>query len=188
MAREPVVAVDFLGLGTSMRELDTDLRAEKERGKLVKPTGSLPVVSDPGSARVSVGDDELEIPRPRLVVGTDRSHSSGPLTFSLSQAMPWASLPGKVEEMERSGLAVSPGEEKRVEELSDADIMQLSGDECRRYMMMIKKERGEYFLRSDVRTAFFVWSHWLDLLHEGAFGIAGRWRSCVWAFVNLDPN
>ncbi|CAM6105348.1 unnamed protein product [Calypogeia fissa] len=132
MAMVPV-AVDFLGLETSIRERESELKAEKERERSVKPPGSLRAVSEQSSARGSAGDDERETSLPRLGLGTDSSQISGPLTFSLAQAMPWTSKAGKAEE-------------KRVEELSDAEIMQLSGDECRRYMLKIKKERDMLLL------------------------------------------
>lgn len=141
MTREHFVAVDFLGVGTSIRERENELNAEKARERSGKSTGSL--LALPDSARGPAGDDEHDASLPRLGLGTDSSHRSSHLTFSLGQAPPWTSMAGKGEETERSGVFA---DEKRVEELSDAEIMQLSGKECRRYMLKIKKERGENFL------------------------------------------
>jgi hypothetical protein len=62
-------------------------------------------------------DDDPEISRPRLALESS-------LTFSL-------------------GPVASLFEEKRLEELSRGDIMEMSVDDMRRYILKIKEERGE---------------------------------------------
>ncbi|KAH8964714.1 hypothetical protein BDL97_04G081500 [Sphagnum fallax] len=138
MAREPL-AVDFLGLGNSLVEKDRGGSQAGEADKattLVKPIASVPEKPVVGMSNlVTFSESEKALDRENSI---SRLRQGSP-SFQLGRVKPPESV--RDEEMQ-SGIMVNSSEKnalkRPLEELTDADILQLTREDCRRYL----KERG----------------------------------------------
>ncbi|KAJ7564061.1 hypothetical protein O6H91_03G135200 [Diphasiastrum complanatum] len=151
MARQSVAAMDFLGVEKGP-ETNGSSQNERSGSTLVRPTPSLPSFKDPTpwSHSLSAGSAAAAAAAAGAGVGAGSSPLSSPQAAVFLKGRGWAMAEGKegsvaappqaspAPPQKQSGGADRQALDKPLEELTDADIMQLTREDCRRYL----KERG----------------------------------------------
>lgn len=138
MARAPAIAVDFLGLSRMPQDSSDETSLEDRRGRFLQPTlsgqmfraaGFWPAPNVPGNLGNLSKTNERNVEKASgqnlAPKSTDASFASGKYEESRTSSKPSVSV-------EKTRL------DKPLEELSEEDIMQLTREDCRRYL----KEKG----------------------------------------------